>query len=76
MRLDCARLEITRDDAARLAVDDHQVEHLRARMHGDRPGGDLALQRLVGAEQQLLPRLAARVERPLDLHPAEGARLE
>jgi hypothetical protein len=24
-------------------------------MHGDRPGGDLALQRLVGAEQQLLP---------------------
>src|SRR4029453_1613716 len=45
-------------------------------MHGDRAGGDLALQCLIGAKQQLLPRLAARIERPLDLHAAEGSRLE
>jgi len=71
VRLDCARLEITRDDAARLAVDDHQVEHLRARMHRDRARCDLALQRLVCAQQQLLSGLAARVERPLDLNAPE-----
>src|SRR5882724_11205757 len=64
------------DDAARLAVDDDDVEHLAARMHGDRPGGDLALQRLVGAEQQLLSRLTASVECPLHLDAAEGACLE
>src|SRR6266446_8667818 len=76
MRLDGAGLEVARDDAARLAVDDDQVEHLAARMHRHRSGGDLALEGLVRAEQQLLPRLAAGVERPLDLDPAEGAGLE
>ena len=37
------------------------------------PGADLPLQRLVGAEQQLLPRLAARVERARDLRAAEAS---
>ena len=41
-----------------------------------RTGGDLLLQRLVGADQQLLARLAAGVERPLDLGAAERASLE
>src|SRR5580704_11553466 len=45
-------------------------------MHGHGAGADLLLQRLVGPEQELLARLAARVERPLDLHAAERARLE
>ena len=35
------------------------------------PRGDLALERLVGAEQQLLAGLAAGVKRPLDLNAAE-----
>ena len=76
MRMDGAGLEVARDDAARLAVDHDQVEHLAARMHCHRSGGDLALEGLVRAEQQLLPRLAAGVERPLDLDAAEGAGLE
>src|SRR6185369_6102405 len=63
-------------DAARLAVDDDEVEHLAARMHDDRLGGDLALECLVCAEQQLLSRLTASVERPLDLDAAERACLE
>jgi len=45
-------------------------------MHGDRPGGDLALQRLVAPSKQLLSRLTASVERPLDLDAAERACLE
>ena len=40
------------------------------------PGGDLPGQRLVGAEQQLLARLAAGVEGPGDLDAAEGAGVE
>ena len=40
-------------------------------MHGHAAGGDLALERLVGAEQQLLAGLAAGVKRALDLNAAE-----
>ena len=76
VRLDRARLQIARDDAARLAVHDHEIEHLAAVMHRDRAGGDLALERLVCAEQELLPCLPARVERALDLNAAKGPRLE
>src|SRR5580765_3101459 len=74
--MDPARPEIAGDDAARLAVDDDQVEHLCARMHDHRTRGDLALERLVRPEQELLPRLAAGVKRPLDLDAAERACLE
>src|SRR2546428_7778765 len=42
-------------------------------MHRDLAEADLARQRLVRAEQQLLPRLAARVERAGDLHAPERA---
>ena len=37
------------------------------------PGADLPLQRLIGAEQQLLAGLAARIERARNLRAAEGA---
>ena len=40
------------------------------------PAGDLPLERLVGADQQLLARLAARVEGTGDLDAAEGAVVE
>src|SRR2546426_10063433 len=42
-------------------------------MHRDLAEADLARQRLVRAEQQLLPGLAARVERAGDLHAPERA---
>ncbi len=65
--------QVARDDAAGLAVDDDQVEHLGAGIHGDGAGVDLAFKRLVGAEQQLLAGLAAGVEGARDLGAAEGA---
>ena len=76
MTFDRAGQEIARDDAASLAVDDHQVQHLAARVHLDAAGGDLLLERLVRAQQQLLPRLSPRIKRARNLHAAERARIE
>ncbi len=45
-------------------------------VHLDVAGRDLPAEGLVGAEQQLLPRLAAGVERAGDLDAAEGAGVE
>ena len=73
VRGDLAGDQVAHDDALGVAVDDHQVEHLRAREHLHRAEADLAAQRLVGAEQQLLAGLAARVEGARDLRAAEGA---
>ena len=64
------------DDAARLAVDRHQVEHLAPREQRDRAGIHLPHQRLIGAQQQLLAGLAARVERARDLRAAERSIVE
>ena len=47
---------------ARPAVDDDQVEHLGARKHLHLAEPDLSAEGLVGAEQELLPGLAAAVE--------------
>ena len=58
------------------AVDDDQVEHLVPGVHLDVAGRDLAFQRLVRAEQQLLAGLAAGVERARHLGAAEGAVVE
>ncbi len=69
---DGAGHQVTGDNTTSLAVDDDQVKHLGARMHGDAAVMDLPLQRLVGAQQQLLAGLAARVERTRHLGPAEG----
>ena len=62
--------------AARGAVVDDDVEHLRARVQLDLARRDLAHHRLVGAEQQLLAGLPARVERARDLRAAERAVVE
>ena len=59
-----------------LPSDDDQLEHLVAGEHRHRAGGDLALERLVGADQQLLAGLAAGVEGARDLHATEGAVVE
>ena len=68
--------EVAAHDAARLAVDDDEVQHLAAGEHPDFLRVHLPHQRLVGAEQQLLPGLSARVERSRHLRAAERAVVE
>ncbi len=74
--VDTARDQVPGDDAARPACHHDQVQHLGARMQLHIARADLAAQCLVRAEQQLLPGLATRVERPRDLDAAEGAGVE
>ena len=74
--LDRAGDHVAGDDPAGLAVDQDQLEHLVAGVLRDRAGRDLALHRLVGADQQLLAGLPAGVEGARDLHAAEGAVVE
>ena len=74
--LDLTRDHVAGDDAAGLAVHDDQLEHLVACVGLDGTCCDLALERLVGADQQLLARLAAGVEGAGDLHTAEGPVVE
>ena len=59
------------DDAARLPVDEDEIEHFPARKQRDVAGVDLAEHRLIRAEQQLLAGLAAGVERSRHLRAAE-----
>ena len=73
VRLDLPGDHVAGHDAARLAVDEHEVEHLVAGEHLDPAEADLPLERLVGPEQELLARLAPRVERARDLGAAKGA---
>ncbi len=61
------------DDAASFAVDDDQVKHFSARIHGYGSGVDLALERLISAKEQLLAGLTASVEGSRNLGAAEGA---
>ena len=67
---------IAGDDAARLALVDDELDHLVAGVFLDGTGRDLALERLVGADQELLTCLATRVERTGHLHATEGAVVE
>ena len=76
VRADLAGDQVAGHDAAGAAVDDDQVEHLGARVLLDVAGRDLALERLVGAEQQLLAGLAAGVEGARHLRATEGAVVE
>src|SRR5262249_27397908 len=65
--------QVARDDSPRLAVDYHEVEHLVASVQLHLAEADLPAERRVGAEQKLLPRLAAGVEGARHLGAAEGA---
>ncbi len=73
MRRDLARHQVADDDARRAAVFDHQLEHLvpRVELHG----AELHLphQCLVRTEFELLPGLAAGVERSRNLGTTERA---
>ena len=73
MGLNLAGHQIARDNAARLPVDHHQIEHLGPRVHRHAPRVDLRFQSLIRAQQQLLPRLSPRVKRTGNLRAAERA---
>ena len=73
VRLDLAGDHVAHDDAARPTVDDDELDHLVAGVALDRAGGDLALEGLVRADEQLLAGLPAGVEGARDLDAAEGA---
>ena len=62
VRLDSPGHEVTSNNTSRLSVDHHQVEHLAARKHLHSAASDLPFERLVGAEEELLPCLATRIE--------------
>ncbi len=72
MHIDVARYEIARDDSARMLFDDDQIQHFSARIHGHCSGLHLPLERLVRAEQKLLPGLASRIECTRDLSATKG----
>ena len=74
--LELAGGHVAGDDAARLALVDDEFDHLVTRVLGDGPGRDLTLQRLVGADQELLAGLATGVEGTRHLHATEGAVVE
>src|SRR5271157_2045817 len=71
-----AVVERAGDDAAGLAVDDDEVQHVHARVHFDGAETDLAFEGLVGAEKELLAGLAAGVEGAGNLRAAERAVVE
>ena len=55
MRLHLAGDEIARDDAARDAIHDDEVEHFGTREHGDGARVDLPFESLIGAERSCWP---------------------
>src|SRR6185436_12939699 len=69
--LDFASDEITDDNALRVPSDHNEVEHLAVRVHLDQALADRARECEVGAKQELLAGLAARVERATYLRAAE-----
>ena len=74
--LERTRIQVAADDAPRLTVDDDDVEHFAVGERPDRAALDLPHHRLVGAEQQLLAGLPARVKRAGYLRAAEGPIVE
>ena len=64
---DFACYEIADDNALCVAVDENQVEHFAAGVHLDLAEGNLSFESRVRAEEELLPRLSAGVERAADL---------
>src|SRR5438477_6095891 len=63
-RVDLASAEVARNNPLGMAVDQHKIEHFGLRKHFYRAESDLPAQCLVGAEQQLLTGLPARIKGP------------
>ena len=71
MPLDLAGHQIAHDDAARFAVDDHQIQHLTPWEQGHPAEIDLPQKRAVRAQQQLLTGLTAGIKRARNLRATE-----
>ena len=65
------RDEVARDDTLRLAVDEHQIQHLMARIGFDGTGSNLLIQGSISTQQQLLSGLSASIEGAAHLHAAK-----
>ncbi len=76
VNFDFAVVERASDDAASLAVDDDEIEHVHAGIHFDGTQTDLTFEGLIGAEKKLLAGLAAGVEGAGDLRAAKGTIVE
>ena len=74
--LDLAGDQVAAQDALGHAVHDGEVEHFALGEDAHRAGVNLAHERAVRAEQELLAGLAAGVEGALELRAAEGAGVE
>src|SRR6266446_5266059 len=59
---DLARHQVSRDDSARSAVHNHDIEQLAPDMHRYPSGRDLFFERLISAQQELLSGLASRIK--------------
>ena len=70
---DRAGIQIADNDALRVAIDLHEIEHLGARKHFHSALVDFLFQSLIAADQELLAGLAAGVEGAGNLRAAEGA---
>src|SRR5438105_11964096 len=70
-RANRARAEVPRNNPFGVAVDEHQIEHFGLWKHRDSPGRYLPAESLVGAKQQLLASLPARVKGARDLGATE-----
>ena|SRR5205085_3534373 len=63
-RIDLARAKIAGDDPLGVTVDQNEIKHFRLWKHFDGAERNLAAERLVSAEQELLTSLPACIERP------------
>ena len=73
---DFARIQIADDDSLRVAIDQHEVEHFRARKHFHRPKGNLVAEPGIGSEKKLLTGLSTGVEGARHLSAAKRAIVE
>ena len=73
---DLAGNHVTSHDAASSPVGDDELDHLVTGVHVHGAGVNLPLEGLVGADEQLLARLAASVEGALHLDATEGTVVE
>ncbi|MCD6049282.1 MAG: hypothetical protein K0Q55_685 [Verrucomicrobia bacterium] len=73
---DLTRLQIANDDSLGVTVHDHEIQHLGVRVRFHPTVGDVAVQRRISTQQQLLTRLAACIKRAAHLRTTEGAVIE
>ena len=76
MTADFAGLEITHNDALGMTADEHEIEHLGARVHFDATLFDFLFESLIASDEQLLSCLAAGVKGTRNLSATERTVVE